>query len=88
MATGKWARPDVPHAGWQCVSVYDTAPSGDLYRTCAMCEKEHIRFVHIMRHVTTRSRLSADACVPVAWRMTRRLQSTGVAGHATLRPSG
>ncbi len=48
MTTGKWTRPDVPHRGWTCIDVYDdgSPPS----RICEMCEKQEIRYVHVLEH--------------------------------------
>lgn len=41
---GKWGRSDFPHTGW-------TAERTE-YRSavCEMCERQHIRYVHVMRH--------------------------------------
>lgn len=53
--TGLWAKPGVPHKGWQCVDVYDVRADGASaeeaeYATCEMCGQERIRFVHIVEH--------------------------------------
>ena len=45
--TGKWDRPDVPHADWSCVGVEDL---GEPCAICEMCETKEIRYVHTMEH--------------------------------------
>lgn len=52
---GFWDNPRVPQKGWRCESVYDVRQEGDSpdetdYKTCQMCGKERIRFVHVMAH--------------------------------------
>ena len=60
--TGLWAKPGVPQTGWRCVDVYDVRGDGATaneaeYATCEMCERERIRFVHILEHDTFRDQL-------------------------------
>ena len=50
MTTGKWIEPGVPHKGWECISWYDWCDDHDELRICEMCERQHIRYVHVMRH--------------------------------------
>lgn len=47
---GKWSQPGVPHKGWACVDMRDLHEEGEDYRTCEMCEKQAIRYVHVMEH--------------------------------------
>ena len=42
-----WLRRDVPHHGWECVSVIDL---GKPLGICRMCGKQIIRYVHVMKH--------------------------------------
>jgi hypothetical protein len=44
---GKWSQPGVPHKGWKCIGIEDLEEPDE---TCEMCEKETIRYVHIMEH--------------------------------------
>lgn len=47
----RWDWPGVPHKGWECVSVYDlkeVAPEAE--RTCEMCGRSQLRYVHVMEH--------------------------------------
>lgn len=47
---GKWSEAGVPHRDWYCVSEFDAIDEfGDLV-ICEMCEKQQIRFVHVMAH--------------------------------------
>ena len=50
-----WDKPGIPHKGWEYVSMEDLGEdirSGESipYERCEMCEKERIRYVHILRH--------------------------------------
>lgn len=42
-----WKRNDVPHSDWTCIDVEDL---GSPCRTCEMCGKQIIRYVHYMKH--------------------------------------
>ena len=44
----KWNDPSVPKRGWKCDDVEDLGAGK--YQTCAMCDRAHIRFVHLMAH--------------------------------------
>jgi hypothetical protein len=44
---GKWSRSDVPHSDWVWAGVEDL---GEPSQICEMCEFQHIRYVHRMRH--------------------------------------
>jgi hypothetical protein len=44
---GKWSDPGVPHKGWTCVDWEDLE---EVSATCAMCESQMIRYVHVMKH--------------------------------------
>ena len=46
-STGKWLRHDVPHREWRCIEIEDI---GSADKECEMCEKENIRYVHLMEH--------------------------------------
>lgn len=47
---GKWSVAGIPHKDWRCVGEFDAKEEfGDLV-TCEMCEKQEIRFVHVMEH--------------------------------------
>ena len=50
----RWDKPDFPHKGWICIGMVDLgefAETGDIeYESCEMCDKERIRYVHIMDH--------------------------------------
>ncbi len=45
---GKWSVAGVPKKGWSCTDDEDLGP--DEREVCQMCEKEEIRYVHIMTH--------------------------------------
>tara|TARA_B100000953_G_scaffold283277_1_gene262128 strand:- start:96 stop:644 length:549 start_codon:yes stop_codon:yes gene_type:complete len=46
----KWSEPGLPHKNWHCVGEFDALDElGDL-TVCDMCEKQRIRFVHVMAH--------------------------------------
>ena len=45
--TNLWNNPDVPHKGWHEETVIDTEAA---VHTCEMCNKEEIRFIHVMLH--------------------------------------
>ena len=45
--TGKWSQPNVPHRGWNCISVEDLGSPDEI---CEMCETQEIRYVHFMKH--------------------------------------
>jgi hypothetical protein len=47
IATGKWARGDIPHHGWFCLDITD---AGEPNRICEMCETQPVRYVHTMAH--------------------------------------
>lgn len=47
---GKWAIAEVPHRGWACVGDYDLGPDPDGMMVCEMCERQDIRYVHVMEH--------------------------------------
>ena len=44
---GKWSKKDVPHKGWECIDIEDT---GEQATICEMCEFQHIRYIHYMKH--------------------------------------
>lgn len=47
-----WKTKDVPHKGWTCVEMIDLReddPEAEL-ETCEMCEREGIRYIHILTH--------------------------------------
>lgn len=46
-AGGKWAEAGVPHKGWHVVDYYIL---DDRDQLCEMCERQVVRFVHVMRH--------------------------------------
>ncbi len=51
MPHGKWSQSGVPHRGWQCIDRYDSCGDGEaLHKRCQMCERQHIRYVHVMEH--------------------------------------
>lgn len=50
MECGNWTDPNVPNSGWVCTTIMDT---GQVLELCAMCQKEHIRYVHTMYHPDT-----------------------------------
>jgi len=48
MATfGKWSQAGVPQKGWSCVGVEDLGLPSE---QCQMCERQEIRYVHLMEH--------------------------------------
>lgn len=49
-AHGKWSQPGVPHKGWYCVEMRDLHEEEAEYQICEMCEKQTIRYVHVMEH--------------------------------------
>ncbi|MEK1895913.1 MAG: hypothetical protein AAAB20_22025, partial [Rhizobium sp.] len=46
-AGGNWSEPGVPHTGWHVVDYYKL---DDRDHLCEMCERQMVRFVHVMRH--------------------------------------
>lgn len=50
----RWDKKGLPHKGWRCDDVIDLGGDGpmddDDYATCEMCDKERIRYVHVMSH--------------------------------------
>lgn len=42
-----WNNPNIPHKGWTNIDVIDTERADN---KCEMCNKEDIRYVHIMQH--------------------------------------
>jgi hypothetical protein len=44
---GKWSQEGVPHKGWTCIDIED---SGAVSFVCEMCESQHIRYIHYMKH--------------------------------------
>lgn len=44
---GKWSEPSVPHKGWEVAECYKLEEREQL---CEMCERQHVMFVHVMRH--------------------------------------
>jgi hypothetical protein len=44
---GKWSDKNVPHKGWECVDIEDTGAPDSI---CEMCESQHIRYIHYMKH--------------------------------------
>ena len=50
MSTGKWAQQGVPHKGWKCIDYYDIRDTSDSLVICEMCERQEIRYIHVMRH--------------------------------------
>jgi hypothetical protein len=44
---GKWSQEGVPHKGWHCIDLEDY---GTADFVCEMCESQHIRYIHYMRH--------------------------------------
>ena len=51
----RWNIPNIPHKGWSLQNVIDVrgedqGPDDTNYQTCMMCNKEHIRYVHIVTH--------------------------------------
>jgi hypothetical protein len=48
---GKWSQPGVPQKGWTCTGSYDSCENGEeIHRVCEMCERQPIRYVHVMGH--------------------------------------
>lgn len=49
----RWAQAGIPHKGWSCSTVIDLgegASDDDFLELCQMCQKERIRYVHVMDH--------------------------------------
>lgn len=51
----RWNIPNIPHKGWTIVDVIDIREDGQTkdeadYKTCMMCNKERVRYVHIVSH--------------------------------------
>lgn len=44
---GKWSEAGVPHRGWEVVECFKLE---DREQLCEMCERQHVMFVHVMRH--------------------------------------
>jgi hypothetical protein len=44
---GKWSQSGVPHKGWTCIDIED---NGEPTVICEMCESQHIRYIHYMKH--------------------------------------
>ena len=73
---GKWGRPDFPHFGWVAERI-EYRPT-----VCEMCERQHIRYVHVMRHPEVAGTLACgNVC---ASRMTGDAEETNKR-EATLR---
>jgi hypothetical protein len=49
-ASGNWKVPSFPKRNWVCVEVYDRGE--DDLEVCGMCEREHVRYMHVMKHGT------------------------------------
>lgn len=47
---GKWSEPNVPHKDWFCVAEFDALDEYGALIDCEMCEKQSIRFVHLMEN--------------------------------------
>ena len=62
--TNLWKRSDVPHDDWTCVGVTDRGKGN--YITCEMCGKQHIRYVHHMKHPEYADVIDAG-CVCAGW---------------------
>jgi hypothetical protein len=45
-ASGKWKDAETPKRDWTCIEVFDREGTD----TCEMCEREEVRFVHVMQH--------------------------------------
>ena len=46
-----WDKQGLPHKGWTEVTIIDLGDDSEFcHETCEMCGKEHIRYVHVMRH--------------------------------------
>ena len=64
----RWDQKDIPHKGWSCQGVEDLGESvfeGEEieYKSCGMCGKEKIRFVHIMEHNSHSNTLRVFGCI-------------------------
>lgn len=51
----EWNKRGIPHKGWICIDVLDLREEADSaqefeYAQCEMCDKEKLRFVHVMKH--------------------------------------
>ncbi len=46
-ASGKWVDDVTPKRGWKCTDIEDHEDASNL---CEMCEREHVRYAHIMEH--------------------------------------
>jgi hypothetical protein len=64
---GKWRHYGMQHSGWDWVLndagyplVYDAGRLRSARPICEMCEKERIRFVHVLRHPEYRDALTAE----------------------------
>jgi len=53
-ASGKWLDDKTPKRDWQLHEVIDLETADNL---CGMCEREYIRFAHIMKHPKYKDRL-------------------------------
>lgn len=47
-SSGKWRDAETPKRDWMCTEVYDR----EITDTCQMCEREPVRFAHVMEHGT------------------------------------
>lgn len=45
-ASGKWIDSETPKRNWRCVEVFDREGT----EICQMCEREEVRFAHVMEH--------------------------------------
>lgn len=49
-----WNNPGIPHKGWTCIGMEDLAEFVNLskfeHEHCEMCDKEKIRYIHIMKN--------------------------------------
>ncbi|MBY0462084.1 MAG: hypothetical protein K2Q34_02765 [Alphaproteobacteria bacterium] len=45
-ASGKWKDESTPKRNWTCIEVFDREGTD----TCQMCEREEVRYVHVMQH--------------------------------------
>lgn len=51
----EWNKRGIPHKGWVCIDILDLKEEFDSaqefeYAQCEMCDKEKLRFVHVMKH--------------------------------------
>lgn len=56
MRSGRYSEPGFPHTGWEEQGVTD---NGDCDFLCEACERQHIRWVHHLRHPS----LNEEICV-------------------------